>query len=563
MVGSLEICSNLQRMKSLLFWIAIAALASARSFAAPTVTSAELRAKSQAFLEQWVQARDHNDPGLWAQLYDADHFEGAEDKEYHWESLSTWKAARAEEVAHARAAGEQLQISVDHITIELWTDRNASLEKNRIRVSFIERWRARCCARHGPVILQLAWNPQGQGLRIVWEDRVAHMDGFDDPQVTLSRDASSLDLDKAWAAWNRLPILGENVDVVLQSLTAKTAATPQVGRSLARAALARVEWQCERVYRDENYDEVGEIPEPAAKARIDDPCVGRKVALWALGQAALGEADLPAIGAALEAMLAQGEHADDDMQVAAAQVAIRFSEAVRYRLMTKSKGSAYGILRDTLSLPFQTRAALELHDGAAALRLDPRSQREAILHALADSQLDEGARIGLLRHIRTFSGPDVDEALNEVTTDDSCQLVMLAADALAQRGDPSVLPVRSNDAALNRIDLCRLVFDPNRERRLATWRSFLPPRGAASIVHTWDGGCSEEPGEKVRRVTRKNASLADLERSLGGNACWVATDDPLLCFTDPNPPETSVSFELRAGQLYVSEIRYETHRGCD
>ena len=75
--------------------------------------------------------------------------------------MSTWRKAREEDVARARAAGEQLQVSVDHITIELWTDRDVSLENNQIRVSFMERWKARCCA--------------------------------------LSRDASSLDLDKALA----------------------------------------------------------------------------------------------------------------------------------------------------------------------------------------------------------------------------------------------------------------------------------------------------------------------------------------------------------------------------
>jgi hypothetical protein len=505
-------------------------------------------------------------PGPLDQLYEPDRFSGRQDREDKdaWASLTEWKRARAEELARARAAGELLQISVDQLTTRLWTDPGARLGPNHLEVTFIERWKARCCARHGPVTLYLSWNPVTQQLRIVSETRLEHMDGFTDPVVTLSSDAASLDLGKAWAEWRRLPILGENVSAVLQALSAKTATAPQVARGLARAAIARVDARCDRVYGDVDYDDVGEIPAPAPRATLDDPCVGRAVMLWALAQAeTLGEADLPAIHAPLEGMLTQDEHGDEELQLAAAHVATRFSEPVRYQLMSKANREARDLLRDTLSLPYQTRAALELHDGGAALHLDPRRQRDAILTLLLDEEIGTGARIVLLRRSRTFSGPDFDETLSALAAAPVCPLAMATADFLARRGDPSALPARSNDEEKNRTALCRLVFDPDRARCLATWRTFLPPRGAATIVHARASSCTrDDEEEKVRQVTRKSAALRDLEDSLSSEACSESSDGP-WCYSYANPTEVTVSFAPYKGQLYVSEIRYEASCGAE
>jgi hypothetical protein len=517
--------------------LAVCWLAPSRSFAAQA--AADLRSQARALVDRWVALQNQRDLKAWSELYDQRRFTGIRTWAFQ-DDFSDWREYREAALADRPVLG------VDHVTVELWSDAETGLREGRIRVLFDERCQYGRFADHGPRRLELEWNEPRRTLLIVLEERATDRDGLADPVVApvAVSFAPPATLEQAWATWRRLPIRGSNVEGVLAGVTARTSGSPHTARLLALAALAHVTWDCPLVQDDPDAD-----PEAATTtlsrpfhpdAGIDDPCVARPVALWAIGRRELlRESDLPVIGGALEAMLAEENKDELDLQLAAAAVASRFTESTRYRLMTKSEEVAADLLRLTLSAPFLARAAIELHDGAAAVQLDPHEHREAVLHALADSEVGEEARIWLIGRIGGLYGPDVDAALIEASTEPSCRLVMFAGAAMARRGDPSMLPQRSDDEALNRIELCRLVFDPDHKRRLATWRTFLPPKGSVNVVRAGDGGCSQEPWERVRRVTRATASLRDLGE------------------------DARFEFERRAGHLYVSEVRYEDNRGCD
>jgi hypothetical protein len=333
---------------------------------------------------------------------------------------------------------------------------------------------------------------------------------------------------------------------VLDGVTAQTRAAPATARLLALAVLAHVDWSCPLVYDDPDNDystsQSRKVPDDAAG--IDDGCVGWRVALWALAQRALlREADLPVIEKTLAAMLAHDEPDYAELEQSAAYLARRFSEETRYRLMSKAGGTAEAVLRLTLTPPLLARSAIERHDGEAALMLDAEVERAAVLHAIADAEIDEWGRAELIReHLGGVRGPDVNEALAAATNGTGCELMMAGADARARRGDASLLPERSDDEELNRTALCRLVFDPDPQRKLKIWRSFLPPRGRALLVRK-KGSCSTTE----RPLTRANASLKDLQPSLADRG--------------PDASAT-VKFKVRRGKLYVSELSYESERGC-
>ena len=356
----------------------------------------------------------------------------------------------------------------------------------------------------------------------------------------------------ALAVWKRLAATGENYKDQLGSLLA---ARPQLTRPLARAFLRAGEFRCTA---EEAREECGTVyPEQipgtlSDNARFGDPCLHRALALWALADSRLGEADVAGMVDELAAIIDVSEP-KDELRQAALRLIGGMPDRVRLPIVRKVSEALSGPDLRGLSDASLRSLFSATHMEAALLALDPEKNRGFLLKAMRseDAPLSEASLLTLLDRLRAWTGPDVEAALRYLAGEGPCEASMKAALVFADRGDERFLPqprkpVKDETQARAYWSLCRIAHDPDPVRSLARYLEYLPPRGKVTISESGEG----HEGDKRLSFTRAEVTEWNLPAEAFASGCSQ----------DKCEAEANVTVDFSQGKnglWYLSEIHIE------
>jgi len=427
------------------------------------------------FLVRWTETQTKLDFAAYIALYEPHTFRGvkrtAKGKTTDFD-FAGWQADRK------RMFDKKFEIATEPLEVETWLDPRSQLKGGISVVRFTQRWKSGSYADHGIKVLHL-WQEKPGQLRIVYEDLLNSEPGWDRVAdgVPVARLAAPTSADQALALWNKLAPTGADYDKKLASIPAD----PAVRRPMALALVAGGNFACEKTV---TYEECGEERVDWADFDLEstfaDPCLRRRLALWALPE--LDPADLPKQAAALLAMLEMAEP-EAELQPAALAAFERGPEDLRLRAYKVAVGKGMEEKIDVSGLSEQglIAAARDLGIDSAALALDPVRHLEVLAHLLNDDrQMSEETRATILDNFADVRHAILTRALEKrATGGDSCALAMAAALALEQRGDSSFLPRRwlNEDEAAARQALCMSMHDDNEARARALLAAFVGKEG--------------------------------------------------------------------------------------
>jgi hypothetical protein len=212
----------------------------------------------------------------------------------------------------------------------------------------------------------------------------------------------------------------------------------------------------------------------------------------------------------------------------------------------------------------------------------PDTHRDVLFAALTDDRLLRDTRSSLVGLFADDTSDRVTGALATLSDDDDCQLAMEAAQALADRGDPSHLPARptSHDLDEHMRAFCRLQYDLDDARRDARLRAWIGKTGVEIVSVMSDdyfeetgdpadhaitvdaaGDSIERDGRITRTRTRAARAGADVETfaamtSLG----WSCNSSTGTCATTDSTNE--LSFATVGGSLVLSRVTTTEYSGC-
>jgi len=426
------------------------------------------------FLARWTELQKKLDFTAYSALYEPKTFRGvkrtAKGKTNEFD-FAGWTADRK------RMFAKKFEIATEPIEVETWLDKNSRLKGGISVVRFTQRWKSGTYADHGVKVLHL-WQEKPGQLRIVYEDLLNSEPGWDRVAdgVKPADLAAPAGPEQAIALWKKLAPTGADYHEKLASIPAD----PAVRGPMALALIAGGDFECKETVE---YSECGgdylAWKDFNLKSTFADPCLRRRLALWALAE--LAPADLEKVESTLTAMI-EMEEPEVELQPAALAAFERGPEPLRLRAykVAMVKGLEEKIKVDGLSEAGLISAARELGIDAAAGQLD-RSRHLEVLAVLLndDLQMSEETRSSILDDLAEVKDPVSTEALRKRATDGSCALAMSAAVALEQRGDGSFIPRRwlQDDEPVARFALCLSVHDPDDKRARALLASFVGPEG--------------------------------------------------------------------------------------
>lgn len=437
---------------------------------------AAVEKEALAFLARWTDIQKKLDFAAYAALYEPHTFRGVKRtakggvKEF---DFAGWKVDRG------RMFDKKFEIATEPLGVETWLDKGSGLKGGIAVVRFTQRWKSGSYADHGTKVLHL-WQEKPGQMRIVYEDLLNSEPGWDRvaENVKVADLAVPTDVSQALALWKKLAPTGADYHEKLASIPAD----PNIRRPMALALIASGNFTCEDTVE---YGECGEDHTNFAdfnlKSTFADPCLRRRLALWALPE--LDPADIEKVAAELTAMLEMDDEPETELQAAALAAFERAPEKIRLRAYTTAmvRGMEEKIQIDGLSEDGLIAAARELGIDAAALALDRSRHLEVLAVLLNDvHQMSEETRSTILTSLAEVKDIVSTEALKKCAVDsDSCALAMDAALALEERGDGSFIPRRwlqdNEDAA--RTALCMSMHDTDEGRARTLLASFVGKEG--------------------------------------------------------------------------------------
>lgn len=551
----------------------------------PGLTPEEVREEGKALLERWVAAQNQHDFDAYLAMYEPRHFRGIKRthkggvKEF---DFAGWKKDRKRMVlGKAEVAAELLDIAT-------WLDPDSKLKPGASHVRFTQRWRGGGYADHGIKVLFLWRDPKGV-QRIVYEDLLNSEPGWDrEPAANIADMALQPPRNQAeaLALWQQLGLNGENYEDRLAAIPDDEA----VRRPMAVALLAQGNVTCEAVVHYEGCGEESvELAPIAPEAGLGDPCLRRRLALWALDQ--INADDARTLTDALVSLI-EIPAPEDELHDAAFAVAV--DDAQRLALLAAARRKGLHALAETeagklTSIPARIEALRDLHIDAAAEGLDPVAHRDVLLGALVDAELASDTRSAIMSQLAGDPAPAVSQALAAVVDDEDCGLAMEAAELLDRRGDASHLPARptSTDAGEHRRALCMLAHSSDAARQEAQWLTWFGPRPVLIEEEHYDEFAepAEEDGEDgedsgfgpdgtgVEQSGKTTTTRSRIEGTAAASSDYLG--EPLRtgewsCAGDACTGEGTASHgrytvvfdEARDGSLHIVELKTYRWSGC-
>ena len=561
-----------------------------RAGSTPALTAEQVREEGEALLDRWTAAQNQHDFEAYLAMYEPRHFRGV--KRTHKSGVKEFDFAGWKKDRKRMVLGKA-EVAAELLDIATWLDPGSKLKPGVSHVRFTQRWRGGGYADHGVKVLFL-WRDARGVQRIVYEDLLNSEPGWDRAPAA---DIADLALKppkteaEALALWQQLAPTGEDYEDRLAAIPEDEA----VRRPMAVALLEQGNFACEAVVEYEGCGqesvELGPI-EPTAG--LDQPCLRRRLALWALDE--LTADDTRTLTQALVGLVELPEP-EDELRKQAFAVAV--DDAQRLALLAAARGKGLHELAEAeagklTTIPARIEALRDLHIDAAAEGLDPVAHRDVLLAALVDTELASETRSAIMSQLASDQTPAVTQALVTVVDEGECVLAMEAAELLASRGDASHLPVRpaSTDASEHLRSLCMLAHSSDTARQEAQWLTwfgpdpvliedehhdeFAEPAGeeeegeddseASAVVTQDDGTEIEQVGKTTTTRTRIAGAAAASDEHLGarlGTDDWSCDGEECTAQETTSGGRYTVVFAPAPdGSLYI--VRLETYRwsGC-
>jgi hypothetical protein len=541
----------------------------------PAVTAEAVKKEALALLAAWTKAQNDGDQATYFGMYDQKHFTGVKRttkgtvKQF---DFAGWKGDRGKMFVNKPT------VAAEEATVKTWLDAGEKLKPGVSVIRFTQRWKTAKYADHGIKVLHVWREPSKGKLWIVYEDLLNAEVGWDDkPEAGVEElsVAAPKDDDEALALWHKLAPTGADYPEKLASLPDE----PAVTRAMARVLLQGGNLACDKkIEYDECGTEYSEWEPLDPKSTWNDPCLRRRLAIWALEDAGLTEADLNAgVTAELQKALALAKP-EEELPEAIMELVSSMSEPTRVDFIGEAAEAGRRDLAEAALTGLSDASLVTLYKDngldAAVKQLDVKKHRAVLVTALADTKLDVATRHEVLDGFNGIKGDDIKAALVQVADDDDCELAMDAAVELAARGDSSKLPKKpdNTDVQAHARAICMLMHDPDASRAETRLNAFLPRKGGATITeeveNTFDnygdegddeGGEPEEPPEP-ETINQDNSlspaldeAFGQTEPSCGGTSCQVETGSGNF----------TVSFEIgKDGKLYISDLHTYRWMGC-
>lgn len=525
-------------------------------------------AEVSAAVVKWVEAQNRGDAAGYHAMYEPVHFKGVK-------RTSDGKVKRYDAKGWQKDRGRMfkagaLEVAADELSVETWLDPGSKLKPGVSIARFIQRWRGGRYADHGVKVLHW-WRNKDGTLRIIYEDLLNSEAGWDrTPDASVAALAGEVpeDNEQALARWRALAPTGADYHD-------KLAAIPggPVAEKMARALVAAGGYSCERfVTYEQCGEEYSEWADLEPDATFDDPCLRRRLLMWAIDE--LAAADLDALSDTLVTLAAVDEP-DDEIPKLVLEAVAKASEATRVAVIAAADSglidSALTGLSDQALIGLYRDKSLD----AAVRLLDADPHASVLAEALGDAELRDDTRMALIDELAGVDSKSVREALATVASDaGSCELAMRAAESLAARGDKSHLPrvPGTPDPELYARALCMMVHDSDGSRGYELWQQLLPAAGKGSVKvsstdeYDNDGHDEDEDDAEEEGITFTRAEAAEnpLSDSFGGIApsCSVSGAGSSCRVDNPGGHITVTFTRADDGRLYISEISSYTWSGC-
>jgi hypothetical protein len=511
-----------------------------------------------AFLGKWTEAQVKLDFAAYAALYEPREFKGvkrtANGKVKSFD-FAGWKADRE------KMFGRKFEIATEPLGVETWLDKGSKLKGGVAAVRFVQRWKSGTYADHGTKVLHL-WKAPDGAMRIVYEDLLNSEKGWDRTaaDVPVADLAAPTGSAQALALWEKLAPTGADYHEKLASIPAD----PKVRAPMALALLAGEDFQCEKVV---SYEACGmdqtEWADFDPKSKFADPCLRRRLALWALPE--LAGADAEKVEEVLLAMIAM-EVPETELQLAALAALTRAPEPVRLRGYKAAMAAELEEKIDVAGLSEKglIEAATVLGIDQAALALDRSAHLEHLARLLNQTAMSNETRSTLLSRLEEIVDPIVAGAIGELADDDDCSLAMEAALSLERRGDPSRLPrrERTRDEDDARRALCLAMHDDDSTRQRNLLAEFVG-KGGVAVSRKIDGdtyydGADAGPDDEEAEPDAGPVAVTDLDEIETLIRETIEFEN-----TDPSWAKRELSFDdAPDGGLHIGDVEIYEFHGC-
>ncbi len=510
--------------------------------------AAPIVAQATAFLATWTDTQKKLDFAAYAALYEPRTFRGVKRTtggkltEY---DFAGWSRDRQ------RMFAKKFEVATELLGVDTWLDEGSKLKRDMVVIRFLQRWRAGAYADHGVKVLHVWRDPKG-AMKITYEDLLNSEPGWervaaDVPTADLAPPA---DPAAALALWTKLAPTAADYDDKLASIPED----PAVSRPMALALLSAGNFACEKILEADECGVVTRAWEDLdPKADLDDPCLRRRLALWALAK--IEPTDTPALEAQLAAM-ARLELPEDELPQAALAAVAGAPEPVRLAvwdgLVDSGREELITVDAD-LSEKSLLEAAVDIGLDDAALALDPVRHMEVIAGLLGAKGLADDTRSTLLDRVADHDHPAITKALVALTSDENCSLAMDAALALERQKDASHMPQRGGGERA----LCLLMHDPNESRRAAIVATFIPRNGILvqeTIEDPWaemergDAGAEPEEEPEPIRVQAVDEVITRLQEIFDETGAWETA-------------KVNMGSDDKGGEV-IESFEYYRYNGC-
>lgn len=440
----------------------------------PAAVRAQADADARAFLARWTASQERLDFGAYAALYEPRAFRGVKrthDGKITSYDFAGWKADRA------RMFRRKFEVAAEPLAVATWLDPGAHLKTGMISIRFVQRWKSGRYADHGVKVLHL-WRDKDRALRITYEDLLNSEPDWDDQVAPAAAQALAppRGAAAARALWSKLAPTGADYSTVLARL-----ADPALARPMARALLAEGNVACTKVV---HYDECGnegvEWADFDPHSTLADPCLRRRLALWALPR--LEPGDLPALSDELVAMVSLPPP-ERELPAAVLDAVSAAGEALRLRVYAAAVLAGHEDEVDPTGLSDRALVTAAVSAGldpaALLLAKDPTHHVDVLSRLLVASTMTDETRQTIFEALAGIDAPAVTGALRTLAHDPSCKLAMEAAATLTGRGDPSLLPHRAlaDDEKTARHTLCMILQDGDHDRLRKRLAEYVGPDG--------------------------------------------------------------------------------------
>jgi len=362
--------------------------------------------------------------------------------------------------------------------------------------------------------------------------------------------ASALTDETALATWRKLDPRGDNYDAVLEAVRVSPLYEVQDRRALARTLIRGGNFKCKAYETSwgcttESYTWLPLEPQ----ADFNDPCLRRLLIQKVLGW--LAAEDLVALQKEKRfAPIVRLAGPESDLPYVVLNRLEEFQPNQRLQLMTIAvKAQLPGLDRYVKWLnSAQCATLVDKLDFEPAVPCLDTAKHTNLLLRVALSEMDLDARKTAVLALTKVTSAKTTDALLKVAQADHCELAMIAASTLAERGQAAYLPqVPMQPSAENYLRaLCLLAHDPNAARRLATFKEFLPSGEAvkASLHATDADGDETDDSETLMRAT---VQAKDLDTAFGlsdATSCKRLASQNIIECTLSGDYQLHYSFEM-------------------